>query len=356
MNQRLGLYMKSSCGKIDTGILAGICVGLAIIIGFAAFVLLDTTGESGSGLGREYVYDITELGKVDENLIIYDEIDVAIQTGFENSRAIAIDRTSNLYAAGDESLRIFKLQDGRHIFEREIKLDESPHCLKPSDEKIYVGMKDHVRIYDLTGQLLSTWNSLGDEAVLTSIDVYKNDVFVADAGNRIVIRYDKQGNIKNYIGKKDPERNIPGFVIPSHNFDLTVADDGLLRVVNPGRHRIEAYTFDGDLEFFWGKASMAIEGFCGCCNPANFAIGSDRNFITSEKGLVRVKIYNSEGEFVGVVASPEQLFRGGAKYAGQVVTESQAPGFDVAVDDEGKIYILDTIKNIVRIFEKKDAL
>ena len=217
-------------------------------------------------------------------------------------------------------------------------------------------MKNHVRIFNLSGQLLSTWNSLGDEAVLTCIDVYKDNVFIADAGNRIVIRYDKQGSIKNYIGKKDPERNIPGFVVPSHNFDLAVADDGLLRVVNPGRHRIEAYTFDGDLEFFWGKASMAIEGFCGCCNPANFAIDRDGNFITSEKGLVRVKMYNSDGEFVGVVASPEQLFRGGAKYAGQVVTESQAPGFDVAVDEAGKIYILDTIKNIVRIFEKKDTL
>lgn len=348
--------MSGSCGKIDVGILAGICVGLAIVIGFAAFVLLDTTGESGSGLGQEYVYDITELGKVDESLIIYNEIDAAIQTGFENSRSIAIDRMSNLYAAGDEAVRIFKLQSGRHILEREIKLDDSPHCLKPADEKIYIGMKDHVRVFDLTGQLLSTWDSLGDEAVLTSIDVDKEDVFVADAGNRVVIRYDKQGNIINYIGEKNPERNIPGFVIPSHNFDLDVAADGLLRVVNPGRHRIEAYTFDGDLEFSWGKASMAIEGFCGCCNPANFAIDRDGNFITSEKGLVRVKIYNSDGEFAGVVASPEQLFRGGAKYAGQVVTESQVPGFDVAVDEQGKICILDTIKNTVRIFEKKDTL
>ena len=348
--------MSGNCGKIDVGILAGICVGLAIIIGFVAFVLLDTTGKSGSGLGQEYIYDITELGEVDESIIIYDEIDAAIQTGFENSRSIAIDRTSNLYAAGDEAIRIFKLQNGQRIFEREIKLDDSPHCIKSFDDKIYIGMKNHVRIFNLSGQLLSTWNSLGDEAVLTCIDVYKDNVFIADAGNRIVIRYDKQGSIKNYIGKKDPERNIPGFVVPSHNFDLAVADDGLLRVVNPGRHRIEAYTFDGDLEFFWGKASMAIEGFCGCCNPANFAIDRDGNFITSEKGLVRVKMYNSDGEFVGVVASPEQLFRGGAKYAGQVVTESQAPGFDVAVDEAGKIYIIDTIKNIVRIFEKKDTL
>lgn len=348
--------MKFRTAKIDVGVVAGLCIGLAIIIGFAAFVLLDTTGESGSGLGREYLYDITELGKVDDSFIIYDETDAALETGFKTSRAITVDRESNLYAAGDESVRVFKLQGDRHIFEWEINLDDSPHCIDLADEKIYLGMKDHVQVYDRVGQRLSVWNTLGDKAVLTSIDVYKDNVFVADAGNRVVVRYDKQGQIKNYIGRKDAERNIPGFVIPSHNFDLAVADDGLLRVVSPGRHRIEAYTFEGDLEFFWGKASMAIEGFCGCCNPVNFAIGPDGNFITSEKGLVRVKIYDSEGEFVGIVASPEQLFRGGAKYAGQVVTESQAPGFDVAIDNEGKIYVLDTIKNIVRVFEMKDAL
>ena len=118
--------MNGNCGKIDVGILAGICVGLAIIIGFAAFVLLDTTGKSGSGLGQEYIYDITELGKVDESIIIYDEIDDVIQTGFENSRAIAIDRTSNLYAAGDEAIRIFKLQNGQRIFERELNSTTAP--------------------------------------------------------------------------------------------------------------------------------------------------------------------------------------------------------------------------------------
>lgn len=346
--------MRFRTAKIDTGVIAGLCIGLAIIIAFAAFVLLDTTGRKGSGLGDEYIYDVSKFGKVDESLILYEEVHTGIETGLEASRAITIDSRMNLYAAGDMSIRIFRLQNGRHTFDREINLDDSPHCIKVSDDKIYIGMKEHVEVYDLTGKRMSAWETLGERAVLTSIDVYKDNVFVADAGNRSVVRYNKHGQIKNYIGKKNTERNIPGFVIPSHNFDLAVAADGLLRVVSPGRHRIEAYTFDGDLEFFWGKASMAIEGFCGCCNPANFAIDKDGNFITSEKGLVRVKVYDDDGEFVGVAASPEQLFRGGAKYAGQVVTESQAPGFDVAVDNEGKIYVLDTIKNIVRIFKKKD--
>jgi hypothetical protein len=349
--------MKFKAGKIDVGVVAGLCIGLAIIIGFAAFVLLDTTGETGSGLGDEYLYDVTELGKVDESLILYEEIGEGFETGFKISRAITLDDAAMvLCVVGDESIRMFKIIGSGAAFEREIILGGGPHCIEVSGDEIYIGMKGHAEVYEQAGRRLSVWETLGERAVLTSIDVYKDEVFVADAGNRVVVRYDKQGKIKNYIGRRDAERNIPGFVIPSHNFDLAVAADGLLRVVNPGRHIIEAYTFDGDLEFFWGKASMGIEGFCGCCNPANFAIGPDGSFITSEKGLVRVKIYNSEGEFIGVVASPEQLFRGGAKYAGQVVTESQAPGFDVAIDNEGKVYVLDTTKNIVRVFKKKDTL
>ena len=48
---------------------------------------------------------------------------------------------------------------------------------------------------------------MGQKALLTSIAVSKNNVFVADAGNRIVYRYDTNGNLINRIGKKDEERN-----------------------------------------------------------------------------------------------------------------------------------------------------
>jgi len=210
-----------------------------------------------------------------------------------------------------------------------------------------------VEVYDDQGKQLASWESLGDDAVLTSIAVSKNDVFVADAGNRIVLRYDTTGKLMNRIGGKDKERNIPGFVIPSPYFDLAVGRDGLLRAVNPGLHRIEAYTFDGDLEFFWGKFSSGVEGFCGCCNPINFAILEDDSFVTCEKGLARVKIYDPEGAFVGAVAGPEQL--GVTAHICATPTQCQSGGFDVAVDAQGRIFILDTINNVMKIFTRKKA-
>ena len=254
----------------DIKTFAGVLVGLAVIIAIVALVQLDTTGEKGSGLGKEFVYDIVELGKVDPNLIIYEESEEAISTGFSNSNGIAVDSAGAIYVAGDKAIRAFS-KSGAFI--SEIKLTAAPKCLTVADDgKIYVGMKDHVEVYDDGGKQLRSWQSLGDDAVLTSIAGSKDDVFVADAGNRIVIRYDTSGEVINLIGKKDKDKNIPGFVIPSPHFDLAVGRDGLLRVVDPGWLRIEAYTFDGYLEFWWGKFSPKVEDFYGCHNPVNFAI------------------------------------------------------------------------------------
>ncbi|MHC4574448.1 MAG: NHL repeat-containing protein [Planctomycetota bacterium] len=123
-------------------------------------------------------------------------------------------------------------------------------------------------------------------------------------------------------------------------------------MVNPGRLRIEAYTFDGDLEFWWGEFSSGIEGFTGCCNPVNFAILADGSFVTCEKGLVRVKVYGPDGTFVGVVAGPEQLVEGGTARTCYFPAQCQAGGFDVAVDSTGRVLVLDTMKNVVRIFSR----
>ena len=100
---------------------------------------------------------------------------------------------------------------------------------------------------------------------------------------------------------------------------------------------------------------MSIEGFCGCCNPMNFAIMADGSFVTVEKGLTRVKVYDPQGKFVGVVASPELLIGLDNAYVCKTVEDCRRGNFDVAVDSVGRILILDTGKNLVRIFVRKEA-
>ena len=345
--------MKKRLGSVDIKIFAGVLIGLSVIGAIVAVVRLDTTGKKGSGLGKEYEYDVKELTSIDPNLILYEESAEAIKTGFANAHGIALDSKGSVYVAGDKAIRIFA-QSGNRL--GEIKLNDMPRCLTvTADGTIYAGIKDHVEVYDAQGKQQASWESLGQNAVLTSIVVSKDNVFVADAGHRVVIRYDTAGKLINEIGKRDTFRNIPGFVVPSPYFDIAVPKDGLLRVVNPGRLRIEAYTFDGDLEFWWGEPSATVQGFCGCCNPVNFAILEDESFVTCEKGLIRVKIYDPGGTLVGVVAGPEQLLEGDTTRVGEIAYEGKKDGFDVAVDAGGRIFVLDTIKNVIRIFTKIKA-
>ncbi len=306
-----------------------------------------------SATGKTLTYNLKDLGKIDPSLIHYEESAQDISTGFTNSRGITVDSEGAMYIAGGKAIRVFN-ESGELL--REIKLSGKPRCVTTAyGGKIYAGMKDHVEVIDTKGKQVASWPSLGDNAFLTSIAVSKDNVFVANAGQRIVIRYDTTGKIINHIGKKDKDRNIPGFVVPSPYFDLAVGRDGLLRVANPGRHRIEAYTFDGYLEFWWGQPLAGIKGFCGCCNPVSFAILDNESFVTCEKGLIRVKVYDPDGAFVGVVAGSEQLAKGRACRICQSPAQCGTGGFDVAVDARGKVFVLDTIKNLVRIFAKIKA-
>ncbi len=85
---------------------------------------------------------------------------------------------------------------------------------------------------------------------------------------------------------------------------------------------------------------MGLDGFSGCCNPSNFVILPNGSFVTSEKGIIRVKIHNPAGEFETVVATPNQFEKG-------------TTGLDLAVDSDGRILVLDPKKGMVRIFSKK---
>ena len=330
----------------------GVLIAFAVVAAVASLLLVDTTGQKGSGLSDAYKIDAAKLAKFDPNLIAYTEVGTPIPTGLARSRAAALDAEGRFYVAGDEAIRVLSSTGN---LERIISLSREPKCVTVTpDGKLYVGLRDRIEVFDRDGQRLASWEPLGAQAFLTSIVVAKDDVLVADAGNKVVWRYDTTGTVLGRIGDKDADRNIPGFYVPSPYFDIAMAPDGLLRAVSPGHLRVEAYTLDGDLEFSWGQASTRIEDFCGCCNPANIAMLPDGSYVTAERGLIRVKIYDPDGVFQAVVAGPEQLVAGGAGQVFENVDDASASGFDVAVDADGRICVLDTIENTIRVFAKHE--
>jgi hypothetical protein len=142
------------------------------------------------------------------------------------------------------------------------------------------------------------------------------------------------------IGERNVGKGITGFVIPSAYLDVALDREGLLWAVNPGQHRLENYTLNGELRSSWERTSMELEGFCGCCNPIHIAILPNGSFVTSEKSIPRVKIHAPTGDFKTVVAPPELFSEG-------------TTGLDLAVDSQERILVLDPLARVVRIFAKK---
>ena len=312
---------------------------------------LGMTREAGASESNPQT-DLIFMTEIDPEMILYDEINKPVPTGFIEARNVTIDHSGVLYVAGDQAIKIF---DSRGRIRETIELTLSPFCLVPTETQFYIGIKDRIVITNKKGEVVNTWPSLGDTAWITSMMLADEHIFIADAGQRVVWCYDLHGGFVRRIGDKNLARDIPGFIIPGPYFDLAMAPDGLLRVANPGRHQIEAYTIKGDREFAWGRFGNRIEDFTACCNPVSFAILKDGNIITCEKGVARVKVYDTFGKLKGFVAEPKQLANVSPE-VGVKQERVQRYGFDVAADEVGHVYILDRARNVLRIFKRKAKL
>jgi streptogramin lyase len=295
--------------------------------------------QKSNNLGPEFQYDLTELKKVDPGLIHYEEA-ARIATGMREPRGLCAGADGRLLVAGDKRVRAF---DGAGKAGAEFAADAPPHAVAVGPGgTIFVAMKDHVETFDAAGKRLASWEPLGEKAYLTSVAAGAKDIFVADAGGRAVVRYDPSGRVVTRIVGRTGEKGADGFLIPSPYFAVALGPDGALWIANPGMRRVECYTYDGQFERAWGKASPRIESFCGCCNPTHLAVMADGSFVTSEKGLARVKVYRPSGMLASVVAPPAAFAEG-------------TVGLDLATDAGGRILVLDPHERAVRVFVHKKA-
>ncbi|TVS18436.1 MAG: hypothetical protein EA424_10935 [Planctomycetaceae bacterium] len=332
-----------------------IVLGMALIAAMVVF-RVDTWGDRGSGLSPRFEFDVSELVAVDPDLISHSET-AQVPVGMQSVQAIAATSDGRFLVAGDRAVQIFQA-DG--TMDQAFSVPDEPRCLAVAGEdhdfpgRIYVGLASRVEVFDASGQPIATWSEgLDQDSLLTSLAVFEDNVLAADAGNRVVVRWDATGRLLGTIGQPDDQRGIDGFVIPSEHFDIVVPDDGVLRVVNPGAQRIEAFTLDGSPLGHWGEASARIEGFFGCCNPSHLTVLADGRFVTSEKGLPRVKLYSPQGEFESVIATTALLTnRGGGP---EIRDEHSSRTFDVAADGTGRVLVLDPNTRQVRIFEPLES-
>ena len=313
-------------------------VVLAIFAGTRIIGIIGSCGIPGCGVSGDSFDDrMSALSRTDPKLVKYQELR-RIKLGLDKPTAITIGDDGRLYVSGTRAVEVYDRLNGTRV--GGFALVGTPRALASCPGGgIYAAMGDHVEVHDASGKLRSRWGSLGPKAVITSIAATKSDVWVADAGNRVVVRYNPSGQVVALIGKKDPAKRSPGIIVPSPHMDAAAAGGGVW-ISNPGRWELELYTADGTMTRSWGKQSFAIDGFSGCCNPTDFAILPGGKFVTSEKGLPRVKVYGADGKFEGVVA-------GGETFKPNVV------GLDLAADPQGRIFVMDPASMSVRVYVPK---
>ena len=270
-----------------------------------------------------------------------------IATGMDDAWAVAVGPDERLWVAGDREIQV-RAADGALLARHPIAGRAT--CLAVGDARVYIGVTDHVVVID-AGDLgqLETWPSFGVHTRLTSMALSATGLWIADAGNARIGHFDTDGTFLGSIPAADddpPTWTTSGhFAVPSPYFDVAVDGADRVLVANPGWHRVEVWTPDGESVGSWGWQSMEPEGFAGCCGPANLALFGSGEVVTCDKGLPRVKVYRSDGSLRSLVAGAARFAQHARACRGRT---HGAVALDVAVDPQGRIVVLEPCTGRVR--------
>ena len=282
-------------------------------------------------------YDVTKFKQADPKKILFKE-EASLRDVKEKINGLAISSDDSVYYCSGKS--IFGLSaDGKQLYS--FTVETSPTCISVLEhEEIYLGMGDYVGVYDTSGRNLRKI-TLDSNAIVTSVALYKNEVAIADAGNKRVWIFTDKGKLLRILGENKISKSSTGFIVPSLVFDVDFDKFGKLWIVNPGKLRIEKYSDSGKMEFYFGKPSADSSGFLGCCNPTHISVSDELDgVITSEKGIARIKYYSKTGIFKGIVAGPKDF-------------SDKTAGLFVCVDSMGRVFVADSSKKKIRIFTLK---
>jgi hypothetical protein len=261
-------------------------LSVLVIVVFIGYMILDVSKPEGPAP----VEGINFNAKIADAWMISKEL--AISEGA--LKAVAASSDGRIYLGGDSFVSCY---DNDQNLLWNTKTDSAVTSISVSGDTLFAATREHILVLSQAGKILNEWGPFEEGCLITSVSSNTNFVAIADAGNKIVFILDKGGEVKRMIGQSERE-----FIIPSPYFDIAIDKDNLLYTANTGKHRIETRTPEGSIKSFFGEAGAAPEYFSGCCAPAHFIVLPD-GFVTAEKGINRIKILNSKGEFVEFVNS-----------------------------------------------------
>jgi hypothetical protein len=300
-------------------------LSILVIVAFIGYMVYDSIhAEKGTGPNKT-------VSEAAQNLPpdmwqISDQLKITDGT----LHAVSVAPDGNVYVGGTSFVSCYD-KDLKKLWDLTTPAPIS--ALTTFSDTIYAATMDEVLVIDKGGKIVKEWGPFEKNSIITSVSAGKKSVAFADAGNRTIFILDKGGEVKKMIG-----RNENTFVVPSAYFDVSVNDDGSFYVANTGHRRIEERNSNGEMVSNFGEAGTAPGAFCGCCNPAHFT-DFPGGFITAEKGINRIKILNTKGEFVEFVSSVNDF--------------TPATPLDISTTDGKIIYAANPANSTLYVFTRK---
>jgi hypothetical protein len=298
-------------------------LSLLIILSFIGYIIYDTaTSHPDAGSAEE---SLRETDPPDQWTIFRE---LLIPDG--PLLSVAVSENGDIYLGGESYLSSYNqhLSDLWHL-----KMPAKITAVTVKGDTIYAATQETIFLVSTQGIIISEWGPYEINSIITSISAGNEYIVFADAGTKRVFVLGKSGEVVSMMGQSEHK-----FIIPSPYFDVALSGEDIY-VANTGRRRIEKWSTDGMLLGHFGEAGTAPGAFCGCCNPAHFAV-MPMGFITAEKGINRLKILGAEGDFIEFVSSRNEFI-------------ASIP-LDIASIDGKTIYAVNPADSKLYVFKRKN--
>ena len=279
-----------------------------------------------------FAYDVEEFRLLSADLLKWMETG---QIRLDTVPSAIATKNGYIFLAAGRELQVIDMQ-GRRELRRQLPSTPAAIAISGSG-MIILAMDNYLIMLDDEGNMTGE-SAAVDNSIFTSVAESGGHIFVADAEGRRVLVFNDDLEVTGQFRGESGVSDTHGFIVPNAWFSLAVNPENELWITNPGLHKLQNYTFGGRLRSYIQRRSFDIDGFSGCCNPIHFAFLPGGEFVTSEKGIIRVKVMSEAGDVISVVAPPDKFERG-----------TRAPA--VATDEYGNVLLLDFDRNMIRIFE-----
>jgi hypothetical protein len=313
-------------------------VPLLVLVSVIVIVVVVVSDFLSTRPGRRppnpFAWSVDEFKAVEGDLVRWQETG-QIRLGEVAPSAFAY-RDGRIFLAFPSELQVIN-RNGIRLMRAPLASSPSAIIVTGSGE-IVAALGERLVILDRDGRVIRESGPVGEAGFLTSLALLGESIYVADASRRRVMIFDYNLELTGEFAGESGVSDVHGFIVPGAEFSMAVSPENLLWIANPGLHALQNYTPDGRLRSWIRNSSYGIEGFSGCCNPVHFTFLPTGEFVTSEKGIIRIKVVHESGEVESVVAPPGRFERG-----------KTAPA--VASDEDGNILVLDFDRKMIRIFE-----